>query len=105
MATKKRPTKRAAKRPARQTTKQTAKGRPAGAKTKDRAVVTTTITRSSCPRCGCTKDTNRRLRRSGQASGTIDGQTYGSYKHFDADCADCGQALTVAEYEIVPDAS
>ncbi|MGB4709378.1 MAG: hypothetical protein WBH50_05640 [Fuerstiella sp.] len=34
------------------------------------------------------------------ASGTIDGQKFVRYKHSNADCSQCGQALLVAEYEL-----
>lgn len=81
------------------TKKQT--GRPSGAKTKNRVVTKQTILRATCPRCKSSAHKNRRRIRGGITSGTVDGQAYGSYAHFNAECCDCGQALLVAEYELL----
>ena len=75
-------------------------GRPSGAKTKARAVANAVITKATCPKCGSTDHKNKRHVRGAIASGTIDGQKFVRYKHSNADCSHCGQALLVAEYEL-----
>ena len=77
-------------------------GRPAGAVTKDRDIVDAVVVVGDCPKCGCTKPPkNKRLLRQGQATATIKGVTVGSYKHFTANCADCGQAFLYREFKAV----
>ena len=82
-------------------TKKKTTGRPTGAKTKDRVVAKQIISRATCPKCGSQQHKNRRRIRGGITSGTIEGQAYGSYAHFNAECSKCGQALLVAEYELL----
>lgn len=75
------------------------KGRPAGAVTKKRDVVTSLIVIDKCPKCGCDKPPkNKRLLREGDASATIKGVAVGSYKHFTANCAECDNAFLYREY-------
>jgi len=76
-------------------------GRPEGAKTKDRAVVTAVITVDKCPKCGCDKPPkNKRLLREGEADVFVQGQPCSHYKHYTATCAnpDCGNAFLYREY-------
>lgn len=76
-------------------------GRPAGAVTKKRVVLTGLIVIDKCPKCGCDKPPkNKRLIREGNASATVKGFAVGSYKHFNAVCAndDCGNVFLYREY-------
>lgn len=77
-------------------------GRPEGAKTKDRDVRTAVITVDPCPACG-SKETpkNKRFLRGGLASSTVNGVLCGSYKHYSADCPDCGKAFLYREFKAV----
>lgn len=86
------------------TSKKTKPGRPAGAKTQDRPVVAKAIARDGCPECGSSDEPkNKRLIRSGQASGEFRGQAYGAYRHYTANCAQCNRALRLTEYDLIPD--
>ena len=77
-------------------------GRPPGAKTQDRPVVAKAIARDGCPSCGSTDEpTNKRLVRSGQASGEFRGQPYGAYRHYTANCAACKRAVRLTEYDLL----
>jgi predicted nucleic-acid-binding Zn-ribbon protein len=77
-------------------------GRPAGAETKERTIVTAVIVVDKCPKCGCDKPPkNKRLLREGIASSTVKGQQVGSYKHFTANCAECDQAFLYREYKAI----
>lgn len=76
-------------------------GRPVGAVTKSRDVVTGLIIIDKCPKCGCDKPPkNKRLIREGNATATIKGVTVGAYKHYNAVCAndDCGNVFLYREY-------
>ena len=74
-------------------------GRPPGAVTKAREVVTALITIDKCPKCGCDKPPkNKRLLREGDASAVIDGQQTRSYKHYTAQCAECDKAFLYREF-------
>jgi predicted nucleic-acid-binding Zn-ribbon protein len=74
-------------------------GRPEGATTKERDVVTALIIVDACPKCGSTKPpANKRLIRQGEASATVKGVVCQSYKHYAADCADCANVFFYREY-------
>lgn len=77
-------------------------GRPQGAETKDRDVRTAVITCDPCPACG-SKDApkNKRLLRQGDATATVNGVLCGSFKHYTADCPDCGKAFLYREFKAV----
>jgi len=77
-------------------------GRPEGAKTKERDVRTAVITCDPCPACGSTAaPKNKRFLRGGDASSTVNGVLCGSYKHYSADCPDCGKAFLYREFKAV----
>lgn len=66
---------------------ETKPGRPTGAKTKERDVITATIDREPCRKCGDTGPVkNKRFRRRANATNI-----------YDADCGNCGQAFVYRE--------
>lgn len=76
-------------------------GRPAGSATKKRDVVDAVISVHKCP-CGSDKPPkNKRLLRQGEATATVNGILTGSYKHYNAICADCGRAVLYREFRTV----
>lgn len=82
-----------------ETSTETKKGRPKNSATKSRQVVTALITVDACPKCGGIKPpVNKRFLRGGEATATVKGVVCGSYKHYSADCADCGSAFLYREY-------
>lgn len=77
-------------------------GRPQGAETKDRDVRTAVITCDPCPACGSKQaPKNKRLLRQGDATATVNGVLCGSFKHYTADCPDCGKAFLYREFKAV----
>jgi len=82
------------------TTAEKKAGRPKDSKTKERDLRTSVIICDACPACGCKDEpTNKRFLRGGDASATVNGVLCGSYKHFNADCPDCGKAFLYREYK------
>lgn len=82
--------------------KKTAKGRPRGARTADREIVTEITIVAQCS-CGSTAEPiNQRTAREGKASGTIKGLSYGYFQHVRCNCADCGKALLLRRFSADP---
>lgn len=77
-------------------------GRPKGATVKDRPVRNAIICVDACRACGSRNEPkNKRLLRSGDASATVNGIACGSYKHYHADCPDCGKAFLYREFKTI----
>jgi hypothetical protein len=75
-------------------------GRPKGAKTAERVAVKTIVSREACPHCGSKQaPVKTKLVREGKASGECMGQPYGYYRLYAANCAGCGLAFALTEYD------
>lgn len=78
------------------------KGRPPGAKTAEREVVTEVTIAARCS-CGSTDEPiSQRVTSSGKASGTIHGLAYGFYQHVRCKCGSCGRALLLRRFSVEP---
>jgi len=71
-------------------------GRPAGSKTKQRAVIQTTP--AVCPRCGSTSRKVQRIAVEKEISGIFEGEQYSHVVWRDMIC-ECGQCLRERRYE------